>query len=646
MATSTDALSAAIAAADADLVGCPDHLREIFGVRLAKWWPDLIGGLRELYDEAPADALAVRLVTLAAHAFRERDSELQHLDLVRTLSPDWFQDQSMLGYAAYAERFAGDLTGVAEKIDYLHELGVTYLHLMPLLTPRPGDSDGGYAVADYRSVRSDLGTTEDLRKLAADLRHSGISLVLDLVLNHVAQEHEWAAKARAGDERYRRYFYVFDDRDAVDEFEATLPEVFPDFAPGNFTWNEDLNGWVWTTFNEFQWDVNWSNPDVLFEYADIVLFLANHGVEVLRLDAIAFMWKRLGTNSQNQPEVHSITQALRAVARIACPALAFKAEAIVAPADLVQYLGQGKHHGKVSDIAYHNSLMVQIWSMLAAGDVRLAVESLGKLPPIPSTTSWVTYVRCHDDIGWAIDDHDAWQVGLNGWDHRKFLSDYYCGVHPDTPAKGLVFQSNPATGDRRISGTTASLAGVETALELADGKAVDTAIARIAMMHALIMGWGGIPVIWMGDELAERNDPNWAAEPGHEADNRWAHRPRIDWDRAENRKKPHSVEQRVFDTLAHLQRVRSKQPQFHASVPAQITEVHDGAVLPVLRNHPLGPLLGLYNVSDSWRPYPASALVALGLGDGVDVVSGDRVYYGDDSNHWLPPYGFRWLVAG
>ena len=261
----------------------------------------------------------------------------------------------MLGYAAYTERFADDLAGLPERLGYLQELGVTYLHLMPLLQARQGDSDGGYAVADYRAVRAGLGTVDDLRKLARSLRERGVSLVLDLVLNHVAREHEWAQAAREGSERHRAYFHVFDSRELPDAYEQTLPEVFPDFAPGSFTWDDDLDGWVWTTFNSFQWDVNWSNPEVLLEYAEIVLFLANAGVEVLRLDAIAFMWKRLGTTCQNQPEVHSITQALRAVARIACPAVAFKAEAIVGPNDLVHYLGRGEHHGRVSDLAYHNT---------------------------------------------------------------------------------------------------------------------------------------------------------------------------------------------------------------------------------------------------------------------------------------------------
>ena len=274
------------------------------------------------------------------------------------------------------------------------------------------------------------GPSDDLRALATTLRDNGISLVLDLVLNHVAREHEWARRARAGEPAYRDYFYVYPDRTEPDRYEASLPEVFPDFAPGSFTYDEQLRGWVWTTFNAWQWDVNWSNPDVLVEYADVILFLANLGVEVIRLDAIAFTWKRLGTSCQNQPEVHALTQVLRTVARIACPAVAFKAEAIVGPRDLVQYLGQGRHFGKVSDLAYHNSLMVQFWSMLATQDVRLTAHALRGLPAIPPTASWITYLRCHDDIGWAIDDGDASAVGLDGPAHRSFLGELVRGGVP------------------------------------------------------------------------------------------------------------------------------------------------------------------------------------------------------------------------
>ncbi|HWO50694.1 MAG TPA: alpha-amylase family glycosyl hydrolase, partial [Ornithinibacter sp.] len=395
--------------------------------RVERWWPDLLGGLSAVYGEERAPQLGSDLVELAATAFSVRADRLHVRDLERMLRPDWLQDPAVIGYAAYTERFADDLRGVAKHLPYLDELGVRYLHLMPMLRPRDGDNDGGYAVADYRAVRPDLGTMDDLEDLAARLHDSDMSLVLDLVLNHVAREHEWAARARAGDAAHREYFHVFPDREVPDAFERTLPEVFPDFAPGSFTWDDELQGWVWTTFNEFQWDVNWANPAVLREYAAIILELANRGVDVLRLDAIAFIWKRLGTDCQGQPEVHALTQVLRAVTRIACPSVVFLAEAIVAPTRLLAYLGAGPYTGKVSDLAYHNGLMVQIWSMLAARDVRLAARALSTLPPKPPTATWLTYLRCHDDIGWAIMDEDAAAVGLSGAAHRRYLADWYAG---------------------------------------------------------------------------------------------------------------------------------------------------------------------------------------------------------------------------
>ena len=630
------------ALADEALTAEPVHRRELFGLRLDRWWDDLHDGLIAVYEPDQVRALEERLIRAAAVAFAERDGELARLDMERTLDPGWFLDEHMLGYATYAERFAGNLAGIENRIGYLTELGVSYLHLMPLLQPRAGDSDGGYAVADYRAVRADLGTFDDLRHLAATLRRNGISLVMDLVLNHVAAEHAWAQAARDGDQHYRDYFYIFGDRSEPDRYEATLPEVFPDFAPGSFSHSPELNGWVWTTFNTWQWDTNWSNPDVFAEYADIILFLANAGVQVLRLDAIAFVWKRMGTNCQNQPEVHAITQALRAVARIACPAVLFKAEAIVAPQDLVHYLGQGTHHGKVSDIAYHNSLMVQIWSMLATRDVTLTAHALRSIPPVPSSTTWVTYIRCHDDIGWAIDSEDAAAVGLNGHWHQSFLSDYYSGIFPGSPARGLVFQANPETGDRRISGSAASLAGLETAASAQD---VDRAVGRLFLGHALIMGWGGIPVIWMGDELATVNDPHWAEEPGHAGDNRWAQRPRMDWQVAEQRHDLGTAAGRVFAGLRHLITVRSSLPHLEASVAAEVPEVADPGILPVLRRHPLGPLLELFNVTEAWRPFPGWRLAELGLIGGVDALTGDRIYPGGDGNIWLHPYGVRWITG-
>ncbi len=611
------------------LTTLPAHRRELFEARLRRWLPDLEAALLALYAD-PAD-VRDRLVRLAASAFAARPDGLHALDLERSLAPDWFQQPEVIGYAAYADRFAGTLEGVADRASYLQDLGVRYLHLMPLLTPRPAPNDGGYAVQDYRSIRPDLGTIEDLRALTAELRGRGISLCVDLVLNHVAKEHEWARQAVAGDSAHRDYFLVFADRATPDAYERTLPEVFPDFAPGSFTWDDELAGWVWTTFNDYQWDLNWANPDVLCEFADIILGLANDGVEIFRLDAIAFTWKRMGSNCQNQPEVHALTQALRTVARIAAPATLFKAEAIVGPQDLLAYLGQGEHHGKVSDLAYHNGLMVQIWSMLASRDAVLASHALRALATPPSTTAWVTYARCHDDIGWAIDDGDAAATGVSGFGHRKFLSDFYAGEFPGSWARGLVFQENPATGDRRISGSLASLAGLETGDPLA--------AARIQLAHAIVLGFGGVPVIWMGDELGLCNDQAWDTEPGHAADNRWVHRPRMPWPSPED---VHGVNAGLRSLIA----ARRGLPHLHAAIEAQVLHPRDPGVLLVARRHPTGTMLGAYNVTDRPAHVPHGVLHDLGLVPGwvVDRISGHAPDLRDDAVQ-LPAYSAVWLTS-
>ncbi len=614
------------------LRGLPAHRREVLEARVERWLPDLREALSLVYDDP--EAVAQRLLSVAARGFAARSDELHGLDLRRSLAPDWFQQPGTVGYAAYTERFADDLAGVAHHLDHLGDLGVTYLHLMPLLQPRPAPHDGGYAVADYRAVREDLGDLEDLRALTARLRSRGISLCLDLVLNHVAREHEWARRARAGEQRYRDYFLLYPDRAGPDAWEQTLPEVFPDFAPGSFTFDADLDAWVWTTFNSWQWDLDWSNPALLEELADVVCFLANVGVEVFRLDAIAFLWKRRGTDCQNQPEVHALTQALRCLARIACPAVLFKAEAIVGPRDLLAYLGEGRHHGKVSDLAYHNALMVHVWSMLASGETELASHALRRLPAPPASTAWITYARCHDDIGWAIGDDDAAAVGISGWHHRRFLADFYDGSFPGSWARGLVFQHNPETGDKRTSGSLASLAGVEAGDPLGPD--------RVLLAHAIVCGFGGVPVLWMGDEVGLLSDHDWADDPDHAGDNRWAHRPRMPWRPDGSLPDPVGLLPRVQALL----RARRSLPHLHAATPAEVLDPPARGVLGVLRRHPLGPMLGLYNVTGGERRVPWSVLHDAGLGHGVPVLdhlTGEPVRSAGE-HVVLPAYAAAWLV--
>ena len=616
-----------------------------FQLRMDRYGPELLSGLTGAYGEAAAP-LFERLTTLMRSAFAARSTDLKILDESRLLSPDWLQRPDAVGYVCYADRFAGSLAGVADRIDHLKSLGVNYLHLMPLLRPREGDSDGGYAVADYRQVDPKLGTMDDLASLASTLRGQGISLVVDLVLNHVAREHEWAVRARAGEQKYRDYFHIFGDRELPDAYERTLPEVFPDFAPGNFTWDDEAQGWVWTTFNAFQWDLNWANPDVFAEFADLILFLANNGVEVLRLDAIAFIWKEMGTDCQNEPPVHDITQALRAVLRIVAPACALKAEAIVGPQDLISYLGQGRHFGKVSDLAYHNSVMVQLWGALASRHTRLFEVALSNFPGKPASTTWATYARCHDDIGWAISDADARDAYLEGHTHRVFLAEFYAGLYPGSFARGLVFQHNPVNNDRRISGSLASLAGLEASLEAGDDGQLADAIARINLLHTFILGFGGVPLLYMGDEIGALNDDGYLDDPAHAADNRWVHRPRMNWDAvAAAAADPGTPGGRILAGLQHTIGVRRGLPHLHASIESRVLPSPDSRVLLLTRDHPEGMLIEVYNFSEDVVELP-TYLLRDRLGDIAVERIGGYDYSLDPETIRIRPYQPLWLTAG
>ena len=621
------------------------HDRELFGMRLARSRADLFGPLSRLYGHLPEYArLADDLIGVLAEGWAARPEELRRLDLGRDLEPDWFLGETMVGYVFYVDRFAGTIQQVVERLDYLDELGVTYVHFMPCLKPRPGDSDGGYSVMDYRAVDPRFGTMDDLEAAARALRARGMSLCVDLVLNHTAKEHAWAEKARGGDPEYQALYRMFDDRTLPNRYEATLTEVFPAHAPGNFTWYGDFGKWVWTTFNEHQWDLNWENPRVFLEIVSVMLFLANRGVEVLRLDAVAFLWKRMGTRCQNEPEVHDILQALRAATRIAAPAVIHKEEAIVSPRDLVPYLGTGIHTGREGNLAYHNSLMVQFWSALASRDTRLMTTVLRThFPTHFRNATWATYLRCHDDIGWAVTDEDAGALGLSGPAHRGFLADFYEGVFPGSFARGALFQSNPLTGDKRSSGTTASFCGLDKALAENDPAGIETAIHRILMGHALIAAYGGVPLLYMGDEIGLVNDHSYLADPDRAHDSRWMHRPAMDWAKAERRSVAGSVEARIHAGLVEIMRRRKATPHLHADSPTEILDSGANGVFVFRRASPLGALLAFHNFTEEWRAMPRGFAEVNGASGFVDRLTG-HVVATDDGVILLPPYARLWLT--
>ena len=617
---------------------------DLFEMRWGRNAPDMLAPLARLHGASAAAALEPRLRALLARHAAERPEDLRRLDLARDVSPNWFLSEEMVGYVFYVDRFAGTLAAVRERIPYLRSLGVTYAHMMPLLLPRPGDSDGGYAVMDYRATDPALGTMDDLEAACAALRAAGISPCIDMVLNHTAAEHGWARAAAAGDPDAEALYHVFPPGDPTPgRYEETLLEVFPDQAPGNFTALPDGRR-VWTTFNAFQWDLNWANNELFVAILDTILWQANRGIEVFRLDAVAFLWKRIGTTCQNLPEVHDILQALVQAVRIAAPAVVFKAEAIVGPTDLVTYLGAGRYQGRESNLAYHNSLMVQFWSCLATGETALAEHVLSAhFPPVFRRATWATYLRCHDDIGWAITPEDTAHVpNVDAAAHRAFLAEWYRGDFPGSPARGADFQVDEATGDRRTNGTLASLAGLEAALEAGDRAAAETARARIRLGHALIAAHGGIPLIYMGDEVGLTNWHGWEDDPRLAGDGRWMQRPPMDWDRTAGDDLAAATARGVLADTRHVLARRKATPQLSGLVPTHVLRVPDPAILAFRREADDVPLTAVFNVRDAPRRVPWGDL---GLPDApLRCALADAPAPAADGLVLVPPYGALWLV--
>ena len=527
-----------------------------FRNRLNREWERLFVYLHQLYGWQYDFFYTLELIIdLLIRYWLDRPAELRRLDEHREADPHWYLSEEMVGIVLYVDLFSDNLAGLRNHIAYLENLGVTYLHLMPLFSVPHGENDGGYAVSDYRAVNPDLGTMEELSQLATALRERNISLVLDFVFNHTSDEHEWAQKAKAGDPEFMNYFFTFTDRTLVDRFQEHLRDIFPTVRKGSFTWNQEMQRWVWTTFNSYQWDLNYSNPAVFREMAEEMLFLANQGIEALRLDAVAFIWKRLGTNCENQPEAHIIIRAFNAIAKIVAPAMVFKSEAIVHPDEVIKYV-----HPDECQLSYNPLQMALLWEALATRETKLLERSMRHRERLPYGCAWVNYLRCHDDIGWTFDDNDARHLGIDPQGHRKFLNDFYTGKYPGSFSRGIPFQFDPNTGDLRISGTLSSLAGLEEALEKKNNSMIELAVRRINMLRSIQVSIGGIPLLYAGDEYGALNDYTFLSDPAKVNDSRWVHRSRKQWKKADDLTNTDTIEWRFYHEMVKLFKLRKKMP--------------------------------------------------------------------------------------
>ena len=564
-----------------------------FGNRLARHHDELDQLFMSLYNDRAA---LEDLEQAMAAAYEARPDDLKKLDKQREADPDWYKRGTMFGMTMYTDLFAGSLRKLANRIPYLEEQHLTYLHLMPLLKMPHPQNDGGYAVEDFNTVDPSLGTNADLASLTKKLRKAGISLCLDFVMNHTASTHEWAMKAKAGDPEYQDYYFCYDDRTIPDEYERTTPQVFPNTAPGNFSWCDEMHKWVLTSFYPFQWDLNYRNPKVLVAMLASALNLANLGVEVLRIDAVPYIWKQLGTTSRNLPQVHTIVRMLRIALECVCPAVVLKGEVVMAPKELAAYFGTPEQ--PECHMLYNVSTMVNLWSALANGDTRLLKAQIDALDALPENCWFVNYLRCHDDIGWGLDEPQEWRLGIDPFRHKEFLYLFYEGSVPGSWSMGELYNYDAASGDARSCGTTASLCGIEKALYTHDKPSLERGIDRDLLMHKAMAFLRGFPMLNCGDEIAQLNGWNYKEDPDRVEDSRNLHRSKFNWRAAAKRNEPGTLQNRLWEGMAELRQMRDD-PCFAPDAWVTTWDTHNQSVLAIVRKAGDAVLLGLFNFSQA-----------------------------------------------
>lgn len=602
----------------------------------------------EIYGAHPrAEEVFETLLQVLIRKHEERGTDLKKRDADKAAKPTpWFLSNELMGMSLYVDRFCGTLAELPDKLPYFDKLGVNFLHLMPVFASPEGESDGGYAVSDFRAVDSRFGQLADLISLRQRMQKKGMYLMLDIVLNHTSYRHAWAERAKQGDAHYQDYYYMYPDRYIPDQYDATMPEIFPESSPGNFTYDPSSGKWVMTVFHHYQWDLNYANPVVFCEMLDNILFYANLGVDLLRIDAPAFIWKQLGTTCQNLPQAHTLLRLIKKCVEISAPGMALLGEAIVAPAEIMKYFGTGAFTAQECDFAYNATQMALQWDMLATGDTRVMLAAQSELLNKPFGASWITYTRCHDDIGLGYDDAMIQQSGQDPYAHRKFLKEYFSGSLAYSPSKGALFSSNPKTGDARISGSLASLCGLEKAQENQDGAGIDEAIQKIILMQAHSIFLGGLPMLFYGDEAAYINDYSYLNDPGKSYDNRWMHRPVIDWVRNQRIDQIGTSENRVFVATQKLIRIRKALPLVADLKNLSWMSPHNIHVAGYLRAQDARRLFCVFNFSSeeaflTWYAFKEHGRIPTRL---FDHWTGKTFQVGLDHEFLiLPPYGFHLL---
>ena len=571
-----------------------NNTEKIFAQRMEKHQDELRWLYMELYGN---DAMYAELCEQMHDYYLKRSTELKKRDIKKEKNPDWFKEKEMLGMMLYIDNFAGNLKGVEKKLAYLKECNVNCLHLMPFLDTPKGKSDGGYAVADFRKVRPDLGTMKDLARLTEKCHENGMNVCMDFVMNHTSEEHEWAKRARAGEGEYMSRYFFYDNGNIPARYEETVPQVFPTTAPGNFTWLPEIGHYVLTTFYPYQWDLNYRNPRVFNEMMYNFLFLANQGMDIIRIDAVPYIWKELGTSCRNLKEVHTIVRMMRMIAEIVCPSVILLGEVVMEPEKVVPYFGTVEK--PECHMLYNVTTMATTWNSIATRDIRLLKKQMDIVSRLPKQYTFLNYLRCHDDIGWGLDFDTMKQWGMEEPSHKRYLNDYFTGKIADSISRGELYNDDPVTQDARFCGTTASMCGIEAAGFEGNAEKMQTAIQEDLMLHAYMLTQSGIPMLYSGDELGQVNDYSYKDDAEKASDSRYLHRGAFLWELADKRKDLSTVQGQLFQMLNRLEQIRRQENVFSQEAEVYTYDVHNDSILGILREYKGERFIALFNFSEN-----------------------------------------------
>lgn len=571
-----------------------NNTEKIFAQRMEKHQDELRWLYMELYGN---DAMYAELCEQMHDYYLKRSTELKKRDIKKEKNPDWFKEKEMLGMMLYIDNFAGNLKGVEKKLAYLKECNVNCLHLMPFLDTPKGKSDGGYAVADFRKVRPDLGTMKDLARLTEKCHENGMNVCMDFVMNHTSEEHEWAKRARAGEGEYMSRYFFYDNGDIPARYEETVPQVFPTTAPGNFTWLPEIGHYVLTTFYPYQWDLNYRNPRVFNEMMYNFLFLANQGMDIIRIDAVPYIWKELGTSCRNLKEVHTIVRMMRMIAEIVCPSVILLGEVVMEPEKVVPYFGTVEK--PECHMLYNVTTMATTWNSIATRDIRLLKKQMDIVSRLPKQYIFLNYLRCHDDIGWGLDFDTMKQWGMEEPSHKRYLNDYFTGKIADSISRGELYNDDPVTQDARFCGTTASMCGIEAAGFEGNAEKMQVAIQEDLMLHAYMLTQSGIPMLYSGDELGQVNDYSYKDDAEKASDSRYLHRGAFLWELADKRKDLSTVQGQLFQMLNRLEQIRRQENVFSQEAEVYTYDVHNDSILGILREYKGERFIALFNFSEN-----------------------------------------------